>query len=242
MTGMTRLPGDGREDKMPAEANRILKQYSLWSRGPLYQIGTFLTLGPREQKLRMEAVRALGLSSGASVLDVGSGTGANLPSIEETIGPSGSVVAVEFTPRMLARARARAEQQGWQNIQFLEMDAAAMTFDREFDGAICTLALTVIPRWRDALGAMVAAVRPGGRIAVLDAQYVRRGIGRILRPYIRLMDMLAASEVERDVKGALREAVDGFQISEYLFGAIFVASGGVSERPARRSEQTAVVV
>jgi demethylmenaquinone methyltransferase/2-methoxy-6-polyprenyl-1,4-benzoquinol methylase len=212
---------------------QITRRYNLWSRGPLYQIGSFGALGPWERKVRTEAVRALQLSSGASVLDVASGTGANLPFLEEAVGPTGSIVAVDFNPSMLARARARAENHGWGNVRFVELDAAAMTFDKEFDGALCTLGLSVIPRWRDALKAMVAAVRPGGRVAVMDAQYLK-GARRILNPYIRLMDLIAGSEVSRDLKGALRELVSDFQVSEYVFGAIFVASGVVSGRPTRR--------
>jgi ubiquinone/menaquinone biosynthesis C-methylase UbiE len=62
------------------------------------------------------------------------------------------------------------------------MDAAAMTFEKEFDGALFTLGLRVIPGWRDALENMVAAVKPGGRVATLDARYIKRGLGESLTP------------------------------------------------------------
>ncbi len=224
---------------MGANQTRIRRQYNLWSRGPLYQIGSFFALGPWQERLRGEAVQALRLSSGDSVLDVASGTGANLPFLEQAVGAGGRIVAIDFTPSMLARARARAGRHGWQNIKFVEADAAAMGFDGEFDGALCTLALTVIPRWTDALDAMVAAVKPGGRIAVLDAHYATKGIWRVLHPYLWLMDMLAASELRRDVAGALGKVVDDYQVSEHLSGAIFTASGAVPQPSARRSARTA---
>jgi ubiquinone/menaquinone biosynthesis C-methylase UbiE len=214
---------------MTVKQEQVTRRYNLWSQGPLYQIGSFGALGPWERKVRTEAVSALRLSSGTSVLDVASGTGANLSFLEEAVGPTGSIVAIDFNPSMLARARARAESHGWENIRFLEMDAAAMTFEAEFDGALCTLGLSVIPHWREAMEAMIAAVKPGCRVAVLDAQYLK-GARRILNPYIRLMDLIAGSEVARDLTGALQGLVNDFRVSERVFGAIFVASGVVSEQ------------
>jgi hypothetical protein len=39
---------------------------------------------------------------------------------------------------------------------------------------LCTLGLTVIPDWRSTWRAMLSLVRPGGRIAVMDAGYSAR--------------------------------------------------------------------
>jgi SAM-dependent methyltransferase len=51
------------------------------------------------------ASRHLALRPGEAVLDIGCGTGAMLVPLREAVGERGRVVGVDYSPRMLARAR-----------------------------------------------------------------------------------------------------------------------------------------
>src|ERR1019366_2112876 len=53
---------------------------------------------------RRRAVDLLALATGASVLDVGCGTGLCFPFIEERIGPTGRLVGLDLWPEALGKA------------------------------------------------------------------------------------------------------------------------------------------
>ena len=71
----------------------------------VYEYGTEKLHG----RHRIAAIDLLRLRPNASVLDVPTGTGANLPLLIERIGPSGRVVGVDASRGMLARARKKGD-------------------------------------------------------------------------------------------------------------------------------------
>jgi SAM-dependent methyltransferase len=58
------------------------------------------------------------------VLEIACGPGVNFPFLEEAIGPSGRLAALDYSEEMLAAARKRARIEGWHNIDFVHGDAA----------------------------------------------------------------------------------------------------------------------
>ena len=123
----------------------------------------------RDPVYREAACRALRLAPGARVLDLGGGTGLNLPWLAPAVGPAGRVLVADLSRAMLEAARRRARAAGWANAAFLQADGGRFRLaPASLDAALSTYALTTIPRWPAALDALVAALRPGGRIAILD--------------------------------------------------------------------------
>ncbi|MDG4828240.1 methyltransferase domain-containing protein [Solwaraspora sp. WMMD1047] len=121
---------------------------------------------------RLAGIRALGLRPGHRVLDVGCGTGLNLPALRAGVGPDGSVVGVDASPQMLRQARARIRRAGWANVAVLAGDAANLPAPvRAYglvDAVVFTYSLSVIDDWRRAWAQAVAMLRPGGRAAIVD--------------------------------------------------------------------------
>src|SRR6478672_6914300 len=101
--------------------------------------------GYPQRAQRHQAVRALDLRRGDSVVDVACGTGLNFPLLEEVIGPDGWIVGVDLTDAMLARAEERMAANGWSNIRLVQADAAAYEFPSELDGILSTYALSQVP-------------------------------------------------------------------------------------------------
>jgi ubiquinone/menaquinone biosynthesis C-methylase UbiE len=152
---------------------------------------------------RERAIELLDLRPGARVLDVACGTGANFALIEQRIGPSGDLVGVDVTPQMLDQAGARVAR-AWSNVRLREGDVCereAARLGGPFDAAVCTLGLSVIPQWQRAWEAMVSAVRPGGRLAIMDAGYPdgdgRRGDALVPRPLAWALSRLFAADCSR---------------------------------------------
>jgi ubiquinone/menaquinone biosynthesis C-methylase UbiE len=65
-------------------------------------------------------VAELALEPGETVLDLGSGAGVDVLLAANVVGPSGSVIGVDMTPEMIAKARANAATAGLTHVEFRE--------------------------------------------------------------------------------------------------------------------------
>src|SRR5712691_9111871 len=101
--------------------------------------------------IRPRAVRRLKLKSGDRVLEVGSGTGRNLPHLSRAVGPEGRVYGVDISEGMLARAQESCDRNGWTNVTLIRSDAAEYELPEAVDGAIFSLSYCVMRGRRDAL-------------------------------------------------------------------------------------------
>ena len=109
--------------------------------------------------------REAGLAPGMRVLDVGSGAGDVAFLAARIVGQGGEIVGVDRAAGALAIARARAVEQGLDNITFTEGDAAAMTFGRPFDAVIGRYVLQFQTDPAATLRRLASLVRPGGVVA-----------------------------------------------------------------------------
>src|SRR3990172_5165668 len=77
------------------------------------------------------------LEPGERILDLGSGAGTDSLVAAQMVGPTGSVVGIDMTEEMLAKARASAAAMGATNVEFVEAEAEALPFPAEsFDVVI----------------------------------------------------------------------------------------------------------
>ncbi|MFC7533829.1 class I SAM-dependent methyltransferase [Actinoplanes sp. GCM10030250] len=106
----------------------------------------------------------LGARATGRILDVGAGTGRNLPHY-----PAGAAITgIDLSPAMLAHARRRAADLGLA-ADLREGDAEHLPFaDGSFDTVVCALSLCTIPDPRAALAEMRRVLVPGGRLLLLD--------------------------------------------------------------------------
>jgi SAM-dependent methyltransferase len=109
------------------------------------------------------------LEPGERVLDVGSGAGTDSLVAALMVGPEGSVVGIDMTPEMLAKARAGAAELGLANVAFVEGEAEALPFpDASFDVVISNGVIDLVPD-KDAVFSEIHRVLvPGGRIQIAD--------------------------------------------------------------------------
>ncbi len=95
---------------------------------------------------RMIELAAIG--PGARVLDVASGLGYPAVPAAQRVGPSGHVLATDFSEEMLGYARARAAKLGLANIEFRRMDGQELEVpEAAFDTVLCRWG--VIPKVLD---------------------------------------------------------------------------------------------
>ena len=98
------------------------------------------------------------------VLEIGFGTGANLPFYP----PGLRLTGVDLSPRMLAVGQDRARELGI-GVELVEADAQALPFeDATFDSVVSTLVLCAVPDERATIAELHRVLRPGGRLLLLD--------------------------------------------------------------------------
>jgi ubiquinone/menaquinone biosynthesis C-methylase UbiE len=138
-------------------------------------------------KFRRKAVARLQLKPGDAVLEVGCGTGLNLPLLVDAVGASGIVIGIDASAGMLERARALVAQNGWHNVRLLEQDASQLDIDSELDAVLFSLSYSVLPDPQPALARSWERLRAGGRLVIFDGTLPANALGRALRPFASLL-------------------------------------------------------
>jgi demethylmenaquinone methyltransferase/2-methoxy-6-polyprenyl-1,4-benzoquinol methylase len=186
-----------------------------------------LTLGRVD---RVHALVAAAISRGDSVLEIGCGTGAVT---ERLVARGARVTALDQSPEMLERARARLADAPAESVVWMERTASEIDALPEagFDTVVASLSLSEMsaPERRFVLGEARRRLRPGGVLVVADEVRPhgwRRALHALLRAPQALLGWLLAGSLSRPIAGLedeIREA--GFEPvreQRFLLGSLAV--------------------
>ena len=122
------------------------------------------------EPVRIEAVGLLDLQPGATVLDVGCGTGLSFAPMLQRLGPQGRIVGIDPSPEMLEMARQRVVRHGWTGIELLQALAGGAPLQGQADAALFHFTHDVI-RDPDALDHVLAHLKPGAHVVAAGLQW-----------------------------------------------------------------------
>ncbi|WP_408958847.1 class I SAM-dependent methyltransferase [Natrinema sp. 74] len=223
--------------------------YGRWAR--LYDLIARRT--PGIARLRRRAAAACRLEPGDTVVEMGCGTGANLPFLRERVGPDGTVIGIDFTRPVLERARAATA--AYDNVHVLQGDAtqppigAALKgvggVDGEIDAVLATFVVGMLADPADAVDDWCDLVGPDGTVVLANAarsdEWYAPPINAVFRaivvlstppttqlryenePYVRLDEKIDAAHAR------LRERAVAVADETRVFGVVRV-TGGVLEQ------------
>ncbi len=193
--------------------------------------------GYRLDDYRRRGIEALGLRPGNTVVELGSGTGANFARIEAAIGEAGAILAVDLSKDMLERARERVRQHGWRNVTFVEGDVARYAFPDRVDAILSTYALTLVPTYDEVIRRGAEALVRGGRFVVVDFKAPRawpevllKAIVPLLRPFGVTLDLRTRHPWE-----SLAKHMDLVVMEERYLGTTYIAAG--ESKTIRKSDE-----
>ena len=109
------------------------------------------------------------LHEGETVLDLGSGAGADVLISARRVGATGKAIGLDMTDEMLALARANAAAAGVGNVEFLKGYLEDIPLpNASVDVVISNCVINLAADKRVVLAEAVRVLRPGGRFAVSD--------------------------------------------------------------------------
>jgi arsenite methyltransferase len=109
------------------------------------------------------------LREGETVLDLGSGAGADVLISAQRVGPTGKAIGLDMTDEMLDLARANAATAGVENVEFVKGYIEEIPLaDASVDVVISNCVINLAADKGKVLAEVARVLRPGGRFAVSD--------------------------------------------------------------------------
>jgi len=179
--------------------------------------------------------RLWGDVDGAVVLEIGVGTGKNIPYHRG----DARTVAVDISPRMLRRAARRARRLE-RDADLILADAQHLPFrDNTFDAASATFVFCSVPDPVAGLQEMRRVVRDGGRLHLLE--HVRAPnpvVGWLMDLANHIAVRLSGANINRDTVSSVATAsITLDEVESRGFGILKLIRGSAGQRPSGQGER-----
>ncbi|MCL9815227.1 class I SAM-dependent methyltransferase [Natranaeroarchaeum aerophilus] len=169
--------------------------YGRWAR--LYDALARYT--PGIARVRTHAATALRLEPGDTVVEMGCGTGANLPYLRERVGPEGTVIGIDYTREMLDAANDLVGE--YDNVHLIHGDATARPLaavkdeepveQHEIDAVLATFVVGMLDDPAAAVDGWCDQLADGGHLVLVNAARSDRWYGAPLNALFRAVVVLS---------------------------------------------------
>ena len=184
---------------------------------------------------RKQAINALDLQQGDTVIDLFCGTGINFKPILKQIGEHGQLIGIDGSKGMLAHAHSRIQKLGWnpKQIKLIEKNLLNLT-PNAFDSilpskctpkVLITLALGIFPNYGEVFTNIFSIMPVGTRFVIMEG-YCERGARGAW-----LINLIGHSDCHRPVWEPVKALTSEYHEAwytpdfKYIKGSLIVATG-----------------
>lgn len=122
---------------------------------------------------RNEIVKAIGLSAGEAIADVGAGTGLFTELFSKAVGTTGKVYAIDISPRLVTHLEKRVTTEGLSNVMVVRNDAMSIQLvTRKVDKAFVCDTYHHFERPDAMLKSIHRSLNEGGELVVIDFERI----------------------------------------------------------------------
>lgn len=149
------------------------------------------------------------IKKGDTVIDLGSGAGNDCFIARAEAGEEGKVIGIDFTPAMIAKARANAEKLGYNNVEFRQGDIENMPVTAgTADVIVSNCVLNLVPDKNAVIKDIYRVLKPGGHFSISDV-VLKGNLPKALQEAAEMYAGCVAGAIQKEVYLELIQ-VNGF--------------------------------